>query len=169
MRPSAAASTVWDEAPSRIVQEPSAERGKHVVVPDTHHSLLPLPGTHRGPRLLDVARHLHHSTGMSQRSVSGISVPDCGYYWGFSADGAHVCSALSQFVLLIGPDKPYTITSPLPLAPPLPAALVEPPPSTLVHCLLCPYDGPLRGFAGCHFHWTSTSKGNDRSSSTPPR
>jgi hypothetical protein len=36
-----------------LSKEPSAERGRHAVVPETHPSLLPLPGTHRGPRLLD--------------------------------------------------------------------------------------------------------------------
>lgn len=42
--------------PSKIVEEPSAERSQRIVVPEMHPSLLPLPGTHRGPRLMDVAR-----------------------------------------------------------------------------------------------------------------
>lgn len=84
MHTSAAASTVL-ESGSLSLQEPSAEQGQHVVVPDRLCSLLPLPGTHRGPRLTPIVRHLQVLAGIPQTASTRTPITDCGYYWSFSA------------------------------------------------------------------------------------
>ena len=97
-----------------LSKEPSAERGQHVVVPDRHPSLLPLPGTHPGPRLTAVVRHLQVLAGYPQTAASRVSITDCGYYWRFSADWAK--TALPFCVVCCSLAPPFS--TPTPYIPP---------------------------------------------------
>ncbi|KAF2833210.1 hypothetical protein CC86DRAFT_6517 [Ophiobolus disseminans] len=128
---SAAASTLCEGGLAFVSKNHQPNEASMSSSPKRMHSLLPLPGTHRGPRCMDVVRHLHSCTGVLQRSVSRISITDSGYYWGISADWARVCSPLLHRVLFIGPTTPESITTPPASLAPLHAALVEASPSTL--------------------------------------
>jgi hypothetical protein len=62
---SAGASTVWEGGLAYLSKNHQPNETSMSSSPKRMHSLLPLPGTHRGPRRMDVVRHLRSSTGVS--------------------------------------------------------------------------------------------------------
>jgi hypothetical protein len=95
---SAEAATVWEGGLAQLSKNHQPNETSMSTSPKCMHSLLPLPGTHRAPRRMDVDRHLHLYTGVQQRSEGRISITDFWLLLGLSADWAEVCSSSASCV-----------------------------------------------------------------------
>lgn len=128
--------------PSRIVKEPSAERGKHVVVPDTHPFPAPVarpPSPGCGPWTARINRDLPKIYEWNLHSR----------LWLLLGDIRRVCRrllALLRFVLLIGPTTLNSTTPPLRSPCPILYGFSQSSPSALVDLLLYLYDSGFGQF-----------------------